>query len=245
MSLSAFVFQNKSPGCVLGCNILHSWEGWWTWQFAKCPVALSSTSSLQTQQWQLRGGINKNTVSISITRQQSRQQPSSLCTRACEPTHPHTAHARTNTRMLSLTHSLLHTYCIHCCEGNRWKSERGEKKKGKAPHNIINAAGLGPLATGIPLTGVTCLPNKQATQMSEKWKRWLEVAWPVKRSLVSKLAYLWGLWRYFREMRRLRATPGSQECLAEFVLCYSPQASQAALVVSRGHPGSQALMASF
>lgn len=51
--------------------------------------------------------------------------------------------------------------------------------------------------------------------------------------------------RYFREMRRLRATPGLRECLAESVLSYSPQASQAALVVSRGHPGSQALMGRF
>lgn len=207
---------------------------------------MSSTSLLQTQQWQLRGGINKNTVSISITRQRSRQQPSSLCTRTRASRHIHIQ------RMQEQTHTPFPSH-IHCftltvftaARATDGKAREARRRKGKAPHNTINAVGLGPLATGIPLTGVTCLPNKQATQMSEKWKWWLEVAWPVKRSLVSKLAYLWGLWRYFREMRRLRATPGLQECLAEFVLCYSPQASQAALVVSRGHPGSQPLMASF
>lgn len=149
-----------------------------------------------------------------------------MCVRADTSAHS-AGHAWTDTHAPPLTRSLLHTYWIHRCEGNRWTNERGEKK-GKAPQKIINAVRLGPLATGIPLTGVTCLPNKQAARMSEKWKWWLEVAWPVKRSLVSMLAYVWELWWYFREMRRLRATPGLQECLAEFVLCYWPQASQAA-----------------
>lgn len=65
-------------------------------------------------------------MSISITRQQSRQQPSSLCALPEDP------HGGTNTCTLFLTHLLLHTYCSYCCEGNRWKNQRGEKK-GKAP----------------------------------------------------------------------------------------------------------------
>lgn len=112
-------------------------------------------------------GINKNSVSSSITRQQSRQQPSSLCARVRANTSTYTTRVNKHTCTLFLAHSLLHTYCSRRCEGNRWKIRRGEKK-GKAPQNIINAAGLGPLATSIPLTGVTCLPNKQATRMSEK-----------------------------------------------------------------------------
>lgn len=113
------------------------------------------------------GEINKNSVSISITRQQSRQQPSSLSVRVHASVFTYSACVNTTQATLFLTRSLLHTYCIHRCEGNRWKNERGEKK-GKVPQSIINAAGPGLLATSIPLTGVTCLPNKQATQMSEK-----------------------------------------------------------------------------
>lgn len=152
-------------------------------------------------------------------------------------------HEQTHARFFSHIHSF--TLTVFTAARATDGKTREARRRGKVPQNIIKAVGLGPLATSIPLTGVTCLPNKQATEMSEKWKWGLEVAWPVKRSLVSKLAYLWGLWRYFSEMRRLRATPGLQECLAEFVLCYSPQASQAALVVSSGHPGSRALMGSF
>lgn len=53
----------------------------------------------------------------------------------------------------------------------------------------INAVGLGPLATGVPVTGAACLPNKQTTRGGGR-KRRIEVARPVKRSLVAKLAYL-------------------------------------------------------
>lgn len=53
---------------------------------------------------------------------------------------------------------------------------------GKAPQKRGNAFGLGPLATSIPLTGVACLPNKQAPSMSEKGKWGLDVVRPLKRS---------------------------------------------------------------
>lgn len=112
-------------------------------------------------------GINKNSISSSITRKQSRQQPSSPCARVRADTATYSTRVNRHTHALFPAHSLLHTYCTRCCEGNRWKIGRGEKK-GKAPQNIIKAVGLGPLATGIPLTGVTCLPNKQATRMSQK-----------------------------------------------------------------------------
>lgn len=75
------------------------------------------------------GGINKNSVSSSITRQQCRQQRSSLRARQ----HIHIRHMGGQTpRTPFLTHSLLHTYWIQLCEGNRWKkkkkNEGGEKK---------------------------------------------------------------------------------------------------------------------
>lgn len=103
-------------------------------------MAPSSTSTLPDTTVTAGRGINNNSVSSSITRQQFRQQARSL--RAQTQNLRGQMHARAR---LLLTRSLLHTYCFRRCEGNRWKNERGEKK-GKAPQKIGNARWTRPVS---------------------------------------------------------------------------------------------------
>lgn len=108
MSHSAFVFHKKSLGCVLGYNILHSWEGFWIWQVSKSTQSpdfseLAPDTTVTAGDW-----INKNSFSISIT--------------------DNNPVASVHTSILFLTHLLLHTSRVYHREGNRWKNQGGEKK---------------------------------------------------------------------------------------------------------------------
>lgn len=82
--------------------------------------------------------------------------------------------ANTSTCVDKLMHAFPHTFTASHLLNSLLRGQQMEKRGRceEAQQNIINAGGPGPLATSVPLTGVTCLPNKQATHMSEE-RKWL------------------------------------------------------------------------
>lgn len=115
--------------------------------------------------------------------------------------------------------------------------EKKKKKWGRreeVQQKIINAAGLGPLATGRSSDRCNVFTKQTSNTHVKRSENgdfkscdlWKEAWYPS-----------WHIFEGFegisREMRRLHATPGLQERLAEFVLCYTPPSI----------PGSSGLLA--
>ena len=80
------------------------------------------------------GGINKNSVSISITRQQSRQQPSSLCVRVCACQHIHIQQHK-HTHAFPHTFAPSHLLCSLLRGQQMEKRERREEGESAAEEN--------------------------------------------------------------------------------------------------------------